>query len=534
MLSKKPGKLCIYGYKIKKCDYPDEVLRKVRQDLNLLPAGEEPGPNAIPIQMFYHKADCMYLPRYYGIKMFGEPKESLIDDTALPLSCKYNKKEFPLMKRQIEILNDALPKIHTNGGGILNCGAGAGKTKMSIYISIKFGLLTLIIVPRINLIPQWTDEIHVSTRAPQGKVHHLEGADGWQHVPDDTDYIICTMQTFSKHKYPIEFLKKIGMIIYDEVQYVPTRKYSACFLKCCPKYIIGLSATSLRVDRLDVAITHYCGGSLYSDSFQHPNDIRVLIVQLAKSIKQEGSEYGRIHQRMYKGKPAPNHSRMLEDIVYNTKRNDLIIEWVEKMATEIKVRTTGREGNLLIHPVKYKILVVSNRVNHLKQLQSLLCKKNDRITSGLIIGEMKEEEILRTKEQQVLFGNISICRDGLSISDLDAIMITTSIKNVLVTDEFGQESEQLRQVFGRVLRRSHKDRPVQICYIGDTYGQFQSHTKSFIDYCNRNPLVKSYIRNLTHHSQKIPTYSANLDGFIMLTHPVDSDEESDTSRTFDD
>jgi hypothetical protein len=495
-------------------------------DLLLFPEGEKITNNSIPIRIFKKKNNFMYLPKAYGITMFGAVDYDVTTQKKINPDASFNKTKFIFNQRQIDITNATITGLYNDGCGVLSAGTGAGKTVISIRTGIQLGLRMLVLVPRVDLRTQWINEIVASTENVTVSV--LEGADGWEKIPETADIIIATMHCYSLNKWPMEFLETIGTIIIDEVHHFATRQYSQCFMHYCPIYTLALSATSLRIDRLDKIITAYCGKSLYSDSFQHKNNIIVTFIQWSKkltgTVDDKSYDYGKIHLKLYNGSKKPDHTQMVADVIANPIRNKKIVELAATLARGINV-----QYNKVIKNSKYRVLVVSSRVSHLKELKSMLAEHDSSISSGLIIGSMKERDAEEAKTKNVLFGNISCVRDGLSIVDLAAMIVCVSVQNLPVEDADGNKSEAWKQLVGRLLRKEHT-KPVFVYYISDEYGHFKKHTKSVMEYFAHNPMSKTFIRKIWNESQSFPILSATTN---LMPYPSAADTESESESEND-
>jgi superfamily II DNA or RNA helicase len=525
-----PGVLCNYGYRINSSNYTPEIIKEVCRDLHVVPVVKETyagtQQDEKSIRIFLQNGENYYLPRFYGRKKFGEECGDYLGDDAVEIDedVSFNKEQFKFSERQKAIANASLKGLYELGGGIIRAGTGAGKTVISLYCALKMRLRTLIIVPRVDLRKQWMDEATIAL--PGATFGVLESPDRLRSLRD-CDFIFATMHCYSGHKWPMDFLKTIGMIIIDEVHLVATPSFSKCFLHYCPKYILALSATSLRVDRQDVIVNYFCGESLYSDNFQHKNDIFAIIVHWSNKLHNKaavqaynsGYDYGKVHLQAYNGKPRPDHSRMLLDVIDNPIRNKKIADLAIRLAKGITI--VDKHGRHVL--ARYRTLVVSTRLDHLKTLQRIITRDSD-VTNGLLIGGMKESESKESKGKQILLGNLSCVRDGLSIMDLDALIVTVSVKNTLIEDSEGNRSEAWKQLLGRILRREH-GKPIFVYYIADTYGHFRGHTTSVIDFLKRNEMVRVFPRKLTRETQDIPVYSVMKQTIPMLFDVEESSEE---------
>ena len=106
----------------------------------------------------FHKVmnKYIYIPRYYGEKEIGKPNNIILKEpTKINISFNGNLKDF-----QLDIINDIMPKIKSNGGGIISLPCGFGKTVIGIYISCLLKLKTIILVNRTELLNQWIERIN--------------------------------------------------------------------------------------------------------------------------------------------------------------------------------------------------------------------------------------------------------------------------------------------------------------------------------------------------------------------------------------
>jgi superfamily II DNA or RNA helicase len=525
-----PGILCNYGYRINIDEYPKNLISAVTNDLLIIPKTDEgytqPSmDNAIKV--FLRKDNFMYLPKFYGRKKFGMETNNNHGNNAEEMGdLTFNKKNFVFTERQRAIINATLKGLHDHSGGILRAGVGAGKSVISLYCAKKFGLRTLILVPRVDLRTQWYKEIERAfENAVICVIEKVEDIDN----ATDADFIIMTMHYYAGHKWPMNFLTTIGMIIIDEVHLFATKQFSKCFTKYCPKYILALSATSLRIDRLDVMINYFCGESLYSDNFQHNNRIHAIILNWSLKLHARDEvqkynsayNYGIPHVHTICGKSRANHSQMVADITENPIRNRKIVNLAIALANGFLIDHDS--GSVLHH--SYRTLVVSNRIDHLQKLRRMILTKDPDASTGLLIGSMKEEESAESKTKKILLGNLQCVRDGLSITDLDALVIAVPIKNTPIEDEEGNTSEAWKQLIGRILRREHK-KPIFLYYIADNYGHFRMHTNTVKEFLTRNSMVTIHHRKLTRETQEIPLYSHARKTIPML-YNNDGETESD-------
>jgi superfamily II DNA or RNA helicase len=120
------------GYSISKTDTSVEVLSKCRHDLTIEPFIERPeyGMNVQPIKIYHETQQRMYMPRFYGIKEFGEPDVDKITKQNKNIAFCENLKMKPAFKHldfQVPIADKLLTQLKNHHGGVLSLYCGAGK-----------------------------------------------------------------------------------------------------------------------------------------------------------------------------------------------------------------------------------------------------------------------------------------------------------------------------------------------------------------------------------------------------------------------
>jgi superfamily II DNA or RNA helicase len=111
-----------------------------------------------------------------------------------------------------------------------------------------------------------------------------------------------------------------------------------------------------------------------------------------------------------------------------------------------------------------KILILSDRLEHLNLLKERINKIDEKITTDFYIGGMKQKALDNAKNAQVIFASYGMASEGLDIPELNTLFMVTSRREV-------------EQAVGRVVRKINPDiRPI----IYD----FTDQLPSFINQCN--------------------------------------------------
>ena len=149
---------------------------------------------------------------------------------------------------------------------------------------------------------------------------------------------------------------------------------------------------------------------------------------------------------------------MINNICEHEPRTLLIIDNILELSNE------GR-----------KILVLSDRREHLKTIKEFLDKKQ-KCSSGYYLGGMKEEELSKTEEKDVILGTFSMASEGFDCREpLDTIILASP-------------KSSIEQAVGRILRQEAKDRkfvPLIIDII-DEFGTFPRQGLKRVQFYKRN------------------------------------------------
>jgi superfamily II DNA or RNA helicase len=143
-----------------------------------------------------------------------------------------------------------------------------------------------------------------------------------------------------------------------------------------------------------------------------------------------------------------NRPKTINKIIEIDERNNFIIEMINEVLLE--------EGR--------KIIVLSDRVEHLKMLKKILdeCNNDGNIpTSDYYIGGMKQKALKIAETAQVIFATYSMASEALDIPDLNTLFMITSRREV-------------EQSVGRILRKINPNIRPLIYDFTDTLPSFIS------------------------------------------------------------
>ena len=228
-----------------------EEQQALRKELNVKPF--VPKSSLIkpqPFPVYRESKRKLYIPRFYGLEIYGEPDDSLINE-GKKINLKFNGE---LREKQKPVVDKYMKHIKTKGSGLLALHTGFGKTCLALNIISRINLKTIIVVHKEFLLRQWIERIEQFL--PDAKVGRIQAKTV---DTEDKDIVICMLQSLSMKDYPKDMFKEYGFMIVDEVHHLGAEVFSRAFYKVVTKYALGLSATIKRKDGLTKVIKWFLG-----------------------------------------------------------------------------------------------------------------------------------------------------------------------------------------------------------------------------------------------------------------------------------
>lgn len=444
-----------FGYVIRKEVLSEDVLKSLKHELVGRPLTDDKyGKNVQnTFRLYIETKNKIYIPKVYGIKRFGCPERLLpvyTGDYWTNEDIKFTGTLLPSQQEPVDKLLDNLKGI-TNGG-ILSLATGSGKSVCALYVLAQLKKKSIIIVNKIALLKQW--EMEINRFLPNAKVGIIQGSNI---NVEGCDIVLAMLQSLAKIDYPPETFDKFGLTLCDEVHNTSSRIFSKVLMKLSSLYTIGLSATPKRSDGCEYVFKWFIGDIVYKTSGEVRGLEPIISVVTLKS-KDYKTHFS---TNQYTGHEQIQYSSMVSDLITMECRNNLIIDIIKEHVN-----------------VDRKILVLSDRREHLKTLKGLLDAQDIAFTYGLFLGQMKITELQRSKACRVILATYQAFGEGVSERDLDTLILATPKKYIgHLKNSTKNESGKLEQIVGRIFRKEHTLRHPVIIDLQDDFSIYSNQSR---------------------------------------------------------
>jgi len=325
-------------------------------------------------------------------------------------------KNFSFKGRLRPFQQKAVDEMLAKDFGTLSSATGSGKTIMALYMVARRRQPALIVVHTKDLASQWIERIETFLGIPAPKVGLI--GSGKKELGDK----ITVALVQSLYKCVEEMADHIGFLVVDECHRCPSRIFTEAVTGFDARYMLGLSATPWRRDKLSKLIFWHLGDVHHEVDKAH-------LVETGNVLPAEVIVRETNFKPYYD--PVNEYSKMLSELTADTDRNVLI-------ASDVAQETLNCGGICL---------VLSDRKAHCENLQSLL-KYRFKIDSELLTGDLnlserqKVIERLNQNKVDVVIATGQLIGEGFDCKNLSTLFLATPISF----------SGRVLQYLGRVLR----------------------------------------------------------------------------------
>ena len=407
------------GYLLRKKDFTKKEIISIKKDLTVEPKitfknHQNNNTEITRFNVFSEDKTYLSIPKFYGLKKFGEPDESH-EITGEKINIKFNGEP---RSNQKSIIDQTLECMNDKGGGLICAGCGVGKTIMAIYIACYYKVKTLIIVHKTFLMNQWIDRIKEFTNTTKIGIIQQKKVE-----VDDNDFVIGMVHSIAKDKYDYDIFKDFGLVIFDEAHRAPSEYFSKALPIIACKKSLALSATPKRADGMEKVLYWYFGEIAYKAP---PNKNERVMVHIYN--------YNLTHKNFAEARlpftGEVNRPRTINRIVKLKKRNKFILDTLEDIMQE--------EGR--------KVLILSDRIEHLNTLYEMV-KDKLNVSCDYYVGGMSQKKLDASSKCTIILGTYGMASEGLDIPSLNTLIMTTPRREV-------------EQSIGRIIRKVGEIQPI--------------------------------------------------------------------------
>jgi superfamily II DNA or RNA helicase len=304
--------------------------------------------------------------------------------------------------------------------GTLCAPTGSGKTIMAIALMVRRQQPTMVVVHTKELASQWSERFQHFLGLSQDQIGMIGGGKMKVQGP----VTIALVQ--SLYKCASRVAKDFGHLVVDECHRAPSRTFTQAVTAFDSHFMLGLSATPWRRDRLSKLIYWHLG------DMHHEIEKSSLVDEghlLDIDVVYRNTEFRPYYD------PVNEYSKMLSELTTDDRRNRLIASDVAKEAAQL----SGKDA----------CLVLSDRKLHCATLQGIL-KYKYRIPVELLTGDLttdqrrKVVDRVRNGQCKVLVATGQLVGEGFDCPNLSVLFLSTPIRF----------NGRVIQYLGRVLRPS--------------------------------------------------------------------------------
>lgn len=439
------------GYTIPKSVISKEDEEILRDELYVKPFvfGANQNTDVGAFHVFRENANKFYIPRFYGIKRYGLPDKSEIEEGD-DIDVEFTKTVRDYQEKIIDVYMNYINtpiccrNMINGNGGILEVPCGAGKTVMSLKIISNIKKKTLIIVHKEFLMNQWIERINeflptAKVGKIQGKVFDIEGK----------DIVIGMLQTLYDKDLGANAFTSFGLTVIDEVHRIGSEQFSKTLFKTVTPYMLGISATVDRKDKLTKVLYMYIGDKIYSEGRKDDDVVCVRAI----NYTSRDTEFNEIE---YDFRGNPKYSTMISKLCNYGPRSDFIIKVV---------------GDLLKEDESKQIMILCHNRSLLKYLYEGICDR-ELATIGYYVGGMKQDDLQTTESKKIVLATYAMAAEALDIKTLSSLIMVTP-------------KTDITQSVGRILRVKGNN-PIVVDIV-DSHDLFQKQwvqRRRFYKKCN--------------------------------------------------
>ena len=303
-------------------------------------------------------------------------------------------------------------------------------TVMALKIISQLQKKTLIIVHKEFLMNQWIERIQeflpgATVGKIQAQTFDVKG----------NDIVIGMIQTLYDKEYPPDTFSCFGLTIIDEVHRIGSEQFSKTLFKTITPYMLGISATVDRKDKLTSVLHMFIGDKIYSENRDADDPVCVRAINYICSDPQ----FNEVDMD-YRGNPK--YSSMIVKLCEFGPRSDFIVRVLKDLIEEESEK---------------QIMVLCHNRSLLSYLYDAI-QYRKFATVGFYVGGMKQTNLQETETKNIVLATYAMAAEALDIKTLSTLVMVTP-------------KTDITQSVGRILRVKH-EKPI-IVDIVDAHEPYQ-------------------------------------------------------------
>ena len=309
-------------------------------------------------------------------------------------------------------------------------------TVMALKIISVLKKKTLILVHKEFLMNQWIERIQEFI--PSARVGRIQGP-----VFDvlNKDIVIGMIQTMHSREFEPAVFDCFGLTIIDEVHRIGSEEFSKTLFRVVTPYMLGISATVERKDRLTKILYMFIGPKIYSEERTDDDVVQVrgiyfspYRIEYAISNGSTTPDRGMLckardpvfNATEYDFRGSPKYSTMITKLCQYGPRSDFIVRILADLLEE--------------HPEKQIMVLAHNRelLTYLYDAIRHKISQEDNMV-GYYVGGMKEKDLKITEGRRIVLATYAMAAEALDIKTLSSLVMATP-------------KTDIEQSVGRILR----------------------------------------------------------------------------------
>ena len=384
-------------------------------------------------------------------------------------------------------------------------------TVMALKIVSLIQKKTLILVHKEFLMNQWIERIEEFL--PGARVGKIQASTC---DIEDKDIVIGMIQTMYNKVFPQEVYSQFGLTIIDEVHRIGSEEFSKTLLKTITPYMLGISATVERKDKLTKLLYMFIGPKIHSMLRKQEDTVLVRGIEFVTN----DSDFNEVE---YDFRGQPKYSTMISKICAYGPRSDFIVKAIRDLLRE------NPEGQIMVLAHNRSLLTYlyetlnagQGAAAPLRPPVGVEASVTGGLTGGLspvagyYVGGMKQKDLQETESKKIVLATYAMAAEALDIKTLSILLMATP-------------KTDITQSVGRILRMKHAN-PIIVDII-DSHQLFQNQWK-----LRKRFYKKSNYKIVTSTSKKY-TDMPNTEWFKVFDPKVktpdadDDDDENDIKK----